>query len=226
MQKILFTEFAELRQGDGKGPKFLAGKAYWLTDDQAWRWKGEGVAEDAPADMAAENEEARGADPLRPEHVTIVRAGRNRHHVLVRGEQISAAPLTAAEAERLRQRVLAGDVKAPTPELPLPPAASYDLPDKIVFRTRMIDGERVIFVEAPWPKRVRVAASFLADADGEHISVVHDQLNLTVANGIAAYRIGADDDGPGSHLCELIEGMFDPDVEIPDVDAKNDGPAA
>ena len=112
MQKILFTEFAELRQGDGRGPKYLAGKAYWLTPDQAVRWKAEGVAEDAPEDMAAENEHERGPMPLRPENVRIIKR-KNKFHVV--GPDGYAPfhdePLTAQEAEKLRQRILAGEVK-------------------------------------------------------------------------------------------------------------------
>ncbi len=113
MQKILFLEFAELRQGDGKGPQYLAGKAYWLTPDQAVRWKSEGVAEDAPEDMVAENEHHRGPAPLRPENVRIIKR-KNKFHVT--GPEgyhpFHDEPLSAHEAEKLRQSILAGEHKA------------------------------------------------------------------------------------------------------------------
>src|SRR5690242_11620616 len=106
MQKILFTEFAELKQGDGKGPQYYPGKAYWLTPDQAARWKAEGVADDAPADMAAENEQDRGPAPLRPEHVKIVRTKGNRYHVVGPDDyRFNDEPISAADAERLRKDV-------------------------------------------------------------------------------------------------------------------------
>ncbi len=113
MQKILFLEFAELRQGDGRGPKYLAGKAYWLTPDQAVRWKSEGIAEDAPEDMAAENEYHRGPIPLRPENVRIIKR-KNKYHVT--GPEgyhpFHDEPLNAHEAEKLRQSILTGEHKA------------------------------------------------------------------------------------------------------------------
>lgn len=116
MQKVRFTEFAELKQGDGKGPKYAAGKAYWLTDDQAIRWKSEGVAEDAPADMETEND--RGDDPVRPEHIRIVRNGR-RYDVVGPDEQkFNDEPLTAGQAEKLRQGVIAGEAQAIVPPAP------------------------------------------------------------------------------------------------------------
>jgi hypothetical protein len=120
MQKILFTEFAELRQGDGLGPKFYAGKAYWLTHDQAVRWKSEGVAEDAPADMAAENEQQ--PEPLRPHNVKIVRDGTRYNVVGPDDYHFNDHPLKAHDAEKLRQRVLAGEITLPAAEPIITPA--------------------------------------------------------------------------------------------------------
>lgn len=120
MLKILFTEFAELRQGDGKGPQFFPGKVYWLTPDQAVRWKAEGVAEDASVDSVAENEPERGPEPLRPGNVRIVKR-KNKFHVI--GPEgyppFHDEPLTADEAEKLRQRILSGDVPHAAPAAPV-----------------------------------------------------------------------------------------------------------
>jgi hypothetical protein len=114
MQKVLFTAFAELKQGDGKGPKFFAGKAYWLSPDQAVRWKSEGVAEDAPADMAAENEPQTYLP--NPKDVRLVRVSRGRFDVLgLSDHKYNEQPLTADAAEKLRKRVLAGEAAAPVP---------------------------------------------------------------------------------------------------------------
>lgn len=136
MLKILFLEFAELAQGDGKGPKYFPGKAYWLTPDQAIRWKAEGVAEDAPADMPAENEEARGPAPLRPDSVRIVRTKGSRYNVVGPDDyKFNDEPISAADAERLRKDVLDGKVtmsvaepvQEPAPLPPTPPQIDLNL---------------------------------------------------------------------------------------------------
>jgi hypothetical protein len=57
MPKVLFTQDAELKQGDGKGPKFEKGKVYDLTADQAERWIRRGVATDDPKAIAAASPE-------------------------------------------------------------------------------------------------------------------------------------------------------------------------
>ncbi len=104
MQKVLFFEFVEMKQGDGLGPKFEAGKAYWLSTDQAERWKAEGVAEDAPKHIEAENEPAL---VLRPPNIRIVRAAHNRYDVLGPNDaKFNDAPLTPRNAELLRKRIL------------------------------------------------------------------------------------------------------------------------
>src|SRR6185312_5846587 len=128
MIKVVFLEFAEIKQGDGKGPKYLAGKAYWLTPDQANRWTTEGIAEAAPADMPAENEPTHYRPT--PSQVRIVKSGRSRYDVVGPADhKFNSSPLTAAEAERLRQSVLNGEVEMPLPysdpkvEYSVPPAS-------------------------------------------------------------------------------------------------------
>lgn len=129
-QKILFTEFAELKQGDGKGPKFLAGKAYWLPPDQAVRWKAEGIAEDAPADMAAENEPAL---TLRPDDVRIVRAGRNRYDVVgPNGMKFNDEPLSAHDAELRRKDIIENGPPAPPSVETVEPAEPQIKPEEDV----------------------------------------------------------------------------------------------
>lgn len=148
MQKILFTEFAELKQGDGKGPQFFAGKAYWLSVDQAVRWKREGVAIDAPINMVAENE--RGNAPVRPEHIKIKRVRGGLYHVYGQDDyRFTQEAVNAGEAEKLRQRIIAGEVKmtvaasetatpaaapvieqpAPSPVVVDPPSAAEPAPE-------------------------------------------------------------------------------------------------
>ncbi len=124
-QKILFTEFAEIKQGDGKGPRFEAGKAYWLSPDQAERWKAEGVAENAPEDMAADNEPVL---TLRHNDVRLARAGHNRYDVLgPNGMKFNDAPLSAHDAELLRKRILE---QGPPPSVtrPGPPIMAHPRP--------------------------------------------------------------------------------------------------
>lgn len=50
MPKVLFVDDAELKQGDGKGPKFDKGHVYDLAPDQAQRWMVRGKAEAVPQD--------------------------------------------------------------------------------------------------------------------------------------------------------------------------------
>jgi hypothetical protein len=148
MHKILFTEFAELRQGDGLGPQYFPGKAYWLTLDQAVRWKAEGVAEDAPEDMKAENESA--PTPLRPDNVRIIKR-KNQYHVIGPDDHpaFHDEPLTAHGAEKLRQRILAGEhvVKAVEPEIapepePEPePETVKSEPDEVTETVDLIEPE-------------------------------------------------------------------------------------
>ena len=112
MQKVKFLEAAELKQGDGKGPKFTAGKAYWLSPDQATRWKSEGIAEDAPASMKAENEPEHYLP--RPDQVKLVGVKNGRWDVIGPNDhRFNSRPLTADEAEKLRLAVLNGEIRMP-----------------------------------------------------------------------------------------------------------------
>jgi hypothetical protein len=210
MQKILFTEFAELRQGDGKGPKYFAGKAYWLTPDQAERWKTEGVAQDAPADMAAENEEDNGPAPLRPEHIRIVRTKGSRYNVTGPNDhKFNDEPLTAAGAELLRKAILDGKVVMPQPEPTLldPPAA--DQPQPVTFIERIEGGIKKVFVAADWPMKILIDDQMLSDqGQNDILTLVGDHLDISVANGFATYHLDPADE-QGRHKGELISGTFE-----------------
>jgi hypothetical protein len=74
MPKILFTSDAQLKQGDGKGPRFEAGKVYNLTSDACERWKRRKVAVDAPDDAPAANEPVRQARAAAPRAPAVVSA--------------------------------------------------------------------------------------------------------------------------------------------------------
>ena len=120
MQKIVFWERAELKQGDGLGPVYEQGKAYWLPLDQADRWRTEGVAGDAPDDMPAENE--RGLPPLHPNDMRIVKVGKKSYDVVHRdGTKFNDEPLTAHEAEVLRRDLIANGRLAPVVDMAAAP---------------------------------------------------------------------------------------------------------
>jgi hypothetical protein len=109
MPKILFTENAELKRGDGSGPRFDAGKVYLLPVDACERWKRRNKAVAAPDDALAVNEPA----PKRPSRAAnagaakptfvIVEAGEGLFNVAaaVDGVKVNDKPLPLAEAEAL-----------------------------------------------------------------------------------------------------------------------------
>lgn len=128
MEKVLFLKTVQVEQGDGRGPIFEGGKAYWMAPDSAAYWRGRDAVIDAPTDMPAENEGAR--PPLRADTVRIVRTSQSRYNVVgPDGETLNEAPLRAAEAERFRAAVLAGKIQPAAPAPAPTPAASDSTPD-------------------------------------------------------------------------------------------------
>lgn len=199
-QKILFTEPAEIKQGDGNGPKFEAGKAYWLSPDQAVRWKAEGVAEDAPLGMSAENEPAL---TLRPDDVRLLRAGRNRYDVVgPNGIKFNDAPLSAGDAEKLRQRILE---QGPPLHFVDPAGAA-----SITLHQDIVGEKKIVSVGEEWPNRTVIDPHFLAhlsEIETDIATVDGDRLLIVVANGHAEYRrLGETEHG--SVVYELVASEF------------------
>lgn len=127
MHKVMFVRTEKVARGDGSGPVFERGKAYWLRADSANYWRSIDAVVDAPADMPAENEPPQPA--VRAESVRLVRVKAGRFDVLgPGGVKINAAPLRAGEAEKLRQAVLAGKVSA-NGEAPPPDASEIERAD-------------------------------------------------------------------------------------------------
>lgn len=217
MRKITFIEFAELKQGDGKGPKYEAGKTYYLPHDHCDRWLGEGVAQEAAPEAKAENEPS--APPLNGSNVRMVKNGRRFDVVGPDDHKFNDKPLSADEAEKLRARVLIGEIKMPMPEgqpvFEMPPRIETD---KITFRQDMSkDGVRSFYVLANWPKETRISDQLLDLMDDTGIFALdaeNSQLTITVANGFATYRVGETDE-QDEHFCTWIEGMYEPAPEAP-----------
>lgn len=217
MVKVKFLEFAELKQGDGKGPQYLAGKAYWLAPDQADRWKAEGVAEDAPEDMPTENEPTHYRP--KPNQVRIVKTvGRNRFDVVGPNEhKFNAEPLSAHEVERLRASVLNGEVAMPLPahkakasSAKTEETAKPVEPQPIQIHMDTVGDNRVASIASDWPKVTNLREDMLVDDQGPPATKVEDgKITITVENGVGIYQIGEKDD-QGYHTCTLVEGVYEP----------------
>lgn len=218
LQKVYFLEFAELKQGDGKGPKFHAGKAYWLTPDQAARWIGEGVAEAASDDVVAENEP--GPAPTRPEHVQIKSTRRNRFNVYAHGRIINERPLKPDEAERLRADILAGKTALPE-ALPIeesePETRTAELgpttddAKPITFQQQIAGGKKTIYALEEWPKESLIAKEALELGQVEGVFVItDDKLEIAVGNGMAIYQLGPLDEQGNFRRATLAESTFYP----------------
>lgn len=119
MKKMLFVRTSTPARGDGSGPTFEKGTAYWMRNSSAAYWMSEGAAVDAPDDMVAENDpppEKRFAETVR-----IVPARSGRFNVTVGGIVANEQPMSAAAAEELRRDIIAGRV---TPRFEAPPASA------------------------------------------------------------------------------------------------------
>lgn len=208
-QKILFTEFAELRQGDGKGPKFHPGKAYWLSPDQVERWRAEGIADYAPAHMQAENEPAL---TLRSDDVRLVRSGR-RYDLLGPGDiKFNDAPLNAGDAETLRRDILAQGVDHPSVRKFTQPAFvdRADAVPIVLHQHEDAPGIRTYFVDQVWPQRTTVSPDFLSSAS-PILTIDGDRMLLVLENGHAEYRrLG--ETAAGDVVYEFVTGDFQPYV--------------
>lgn len=127
MKKMLFLRTSTPARGDGSGPTFHEGKAYWMSNASANYWLSEGVATEAPADMNAENDPP--AEKRFAETVRIVPARPGRFNVLVGGVVANAQPLSAAAAETLRRDIIAGTAP-PTSGPAAAPAESDPAPSQ------------------------------------------------------------------------------------------------
>ncbi|MCW5695792.1 MAG: hypothetical protein KIS96_03545 [Bauldia sp.] len=111
MKKMLFLRTSTPARGDGSGPTFHEGKAYWMRNASANYWLSEGAAVEAPADMGAENEPP--AEKRFAETVKIVPARPGRFNVQVNGVVANEQPLSAPAAETLRRDIITGAVAPP-----------------------------------------------------------------------------------------------------------------
>lgn len=137
MKKMLFTRTSTPARGDGSGPTFVAGKAYWMADTSAIYWMGEGVVVEAPAAMPAENEPV--PDKPAADRVTIRPVGsKGRFAVLVDGVEVSDRPLPAGAAEKLRKQRIS-DLLAPKAAELAPAAATAEPTPAPAGDLRLVD---------------------------------------------------------------------------------------
>lgn len=127
MRKAIFLRTCKPANSSGK--VFEQGKSYWMAEESFRYWQGEDAVVEAAPDAVAENEPVQ---PLHPDKVVIRSAGRGRYHVHgPDNHRFSDRPLSADEAERLRQDVLDGRVKMPAPEKPADAPAPLSPPGGI-----------------------------------------------------------------------------------------------
>lgn len=183
MRKVLFVKTQTVAKGDGTGPTFEAGKAYYLRDDSAEYWRGLDAVTDAPEDMPAENRPA--ITLLRPDDVRLVRTRGSRYHVVGPDDyKFNKEPLLAHDAEKLRQSVLDGNEEPPA-QAPAP--IDYGRPI-ILNQVTEPDQSVKIYAGEPWPQRTCLAKELLAGG-GPQITVDGNTITIDVANGMAIYVV-------------------------------------
>jgi FkbM family methyltransferase len=197
MRKVMFLTTQRVAQGDGMGPVFEAGKAYWLRPDSIEYWQGLDAIADAPAEMHTEND-----PPAPPITARIVRVKGGRYNVVGHSGKFNDEPLSAEMAERMRADVLAGKVQVKPAEPP--PDATVSPPAKMQPATRIVGGFE-------WPASDKTGAAAILSHAARHFPAA---LEFVKRRGVAVQAGGNVGVYPAK-LSEYFETVhtFEPDSE-------------
>lgn len=209
MRKVLFVKTQTVAKGDGTGPTFEAGKAYYLRDDSVEYWRGLDAVVDAPEDMSAENRPA--ITVLRPDDVRIVRTRGSRYNVVGPDDyKFNKDPLSAHDAEKLRQSILNGDDEPEAPENP-----PVDYGRAIIITTLTAPDLSVkLYAAEPWPQRTCVAKELLAAAQ-PYLTVDGNIITFDTANGMAIYVVA--EELERETIFTLQESTYEPAPALPPI---------